>query len=1156
MIVMGVQGLWRLLMPIGRRISIETLEGKILAVDASIWLTQFLSAMKDPESGKVRPAAHLIGFFRRLCKLRYHGIRPVFVFDGATPEIKQRELRDRRKRREQFSNHHSEDAIQKMAKRLLIQQIKKRGSNISKVAIKKKIGETNKNASGTASPTTEADTTTASAAFAPGFYDPEMDKADEKQPMREDEKVDEIIEVLEDEVDYLKQATAEVNEQSDWDTPIIDVETGQSASESQQNESTGDQGRDGDVRDYASVDPNDFDPKYIASLPSARRKDLVENAQRNRRLQSRREFMKVASDPEGLSKCQLQNFLRSSHLNKKIQTMAQEASKVEELNNIQASGRSKRIIFETDDAVDDQETKKTKKEEELKKFRQNRKLSVLASSDEDSDDGIDWEEDRGDRSHSFHIAASKPKALLDDSESDDESHGGGFLKSSSAAKVVQNIDQQIESSKVARLPRRRPDLHNKNSDNDSDEDNHSDIFTGGQKFITAENMSIQDDRKMPAEPSQPGTDREKMDVVAAQELEDEILARALQEDESDADEGEGGFLRSIGSLNRTTSIEAEGLGTREVDVSPSSSEEDEIEWEDGENSINGDDRGPEQQEKAGEVLIENTYTHEDTHLSPASPGGGRNPSSDEDTLKSALLRSRKSIPSEVIHVNDTDSQADEGDSVTSSKSTLMITEDLELAKECVEKKMNQSHGDVDDPWSYGSPTKVTRAGRTSNEVTIALEQAQATAANLTNWAGRAFRQAVVQHAAENGLSIPTITASVQSSAPYILATANKDNLESGSALQDNIGVQTMRHAATQSSEQIASISPSLQKKGQKEIIGWAEPLGDEAVRKTIEEFQEEWASERSHKNQEIESVTDEMRAEAMNLLQLFGVPYVEAPAEAEAQCAMLEKLGLVDGIVTEDSDAFVFGGKRVYKNIFYDQKYVEVYDASDAEREMGLTRDGLIALALLLGGDYTEGVKGVGIINGMEIIQAFDVSQDVKSGLDKFRRWLDGFDPSDSLSGAKEKGDGGVVTKGLVFHRKHHSARTRWTAPKFFPDPKVLNAYSNPVVETSEEKFTWGIPDMDRLVLFCSKFVGWPPEETKSMIKPVIEKVENGKAMHQTRMDSYMRYEDGHKFANIRSKRLREVLDNVKRQQGSSPSKKARTEEDDKEEKKHDETSF
>ena len=100
---MGVKGLWRLLLPIGRRISIETLEGKILAIDASIWLTQFLKAMRDPETGSIKPAAHLIGFFRRLAKLRFHGVKPVLVFDGATPEIKLREIQARRQRRDRKS---------------------------------------------------------------------------------------------------------------------------------------------------------------------------------------------------------------------------------------------------------------------------------------------------------------------------------------------------------------------------------------------------------------------------------------------------------------------------------------------------------------------------------------------------------------------------------------------------------------------------------------------------------------------------------------------------------------------------------------------------------------------------------------------------------------------------------------------------------------------------------------------------------------------------------------------------------------------------------------------------------------------------------------------------------------------------------------------
>lgn len=61
------------------------------------------------------------------------------------------------------------------------------------------------------------------------------------------------------------------------------------------------------------------------------------------------------------------------------------------------------------------------------------------------------------------------------------------------------------------------------------------------------------------------------------------------------------------------------------------------------------------------------------------------------------------------------------------------------------------------------------------------------------------------------------------------------------------------------------------------------------------------------------------------LLQMFGLPYIIAPMEAEAQCAYMEMSNLVDGVVTDDSDVFLFGACNVYKNIFDDRKYVETY---------------------------------------------------------------------------------------------------------------------------------------------------------------------------------------------------------------------------------------
>jgi DNA excision repair protein ERCC-5 len=113
---MGVTGLWTVLQPCARPIKIETLNKKRLAVDASIWIYQFLKAVRDKEGNALRNS-HIVGFFRRVCKLLFIGIKPVFVFDGGAPALKRQTISNRKSRRE----GRREDAVRTAGKLLAIQ---------------------------------------------------------------------------------------------------------------------------------------------------------------------------------------------------------------------------------------------------------------------------------------------------------------------------------------------------------------------------------------------------------------------------------------------------------------------------------------------------------------------------------------------------------------------------------------------------------------------------------------------------------------------------------------------------------------------------------------------------------------------------------------------------------------------------------------------------------------------------------------------------------------------------------------------------------------------------------------------------------------------------------------------------------------------------
>lgn len=95
---MGVKDLWGLVASCGTYISLDTIATRKLAVDASIWITQFIRAMVD-DHGEPIEGSHIIGMFNRLCLLLVYGVKPVVVFDGPAPKLKKRTLQQRAKSR-------------------------------------------------------------------------------------------------------------------------------------------------------------------------------------------------------------------------------------------------------------------------------------------------------------------------------------------------------------------------------------------------------------------------------------------------------------------------------------------------------------------------------------------------------------------------------------------------------------------------------------------------------------------------------------------------------------------------------------------------------------------------------------------------------------------------------------------------------------------------------------------------------------------------------------------------------------------------------------------------------------------------------------------------------------------------------------------------
>ncbi len=124
-----------------------------------------------------------------------------------------------------------------------------------------------------------------------------------------------------------------------------------------------------------------------------------------------------------------------------------------------------------------------------------------------------------------------------------------------------------------------------------------------------------------------------------------------------------------------------------------------------------------------------------------------------------------------------------------------------------------------------------------------------------------------------------------------------------------------------------------------------------------------------------------MVAEAKYLLELMGVPWVQAPSEGEAQAAYMALKGECDASASQDYDSLLFGSPRLIINLtiagkrYYPKRGVavnlvpELVELEKVLTSLSLSREQLIDVAMLVGTDFNEGIYGIGPKRALQMIR-------------------------------------------------------------------------------------------------------------------------------------------------------------------------------------------
>ena len=196
---------------------------------------------------------------------------------------------------------------------------------------------------------------------------------------------------------------------------------------------------------------------------------------------------------------------------------------------------------------------------------------------------------------------------------------------------------------------------------------------------------------------------------------------------------------------------------------------------------------------------------------------------------------------------------------------------------------------------------------------------------------------------------------------------------------------------------------------------------------------------------------------------------------------------------------------------------------------------------MLLGSDYTIGVKGIGPVNTTEIIDSFyDLD-----GLKRFKQWTDKgtFQDDDVMKREvreyykQNQGDNfktqinEEIIAEIEYKMKHKQMVKHWEFPIGFPSHDVMKGYIEPNVDRLQGvELEWKAPDYQNLKKLALNQLNWHPKEIEMTITQTQVKREKGWNVNvQKKLQDY--FNKQHKFAKYTSKRILSAIGRIKRRQ-------------------------